>query len=128
MLFSLRMAKKKFKPVLPSLREKKRYIAFEIISDNKVFEFEDVNKAIIDGSYDFLGVLGMSKAGLMIMRDKWNFERSRGLVKINHKNIDNFKAALTMVKTINENKVILRSLGVAGTLKKATNKYLGYAG
>lgn len=122
------MANKKIKPLLPSLREKKRYLAFEVLSKSKITDFDAVSKAILQNSTEFLGQLGMSKAGIMILKDKYNQNSQRGIIRVNHKNIDNLKAALTMIDDINNNDVIVKSIGVSGILKKAEKNYLKIAG
>ena len=121
------MAKAKIKPLLPSLREKKRYLAFEVLSEEKITDFDAVAESILANSERFLGELGMSKAGVLMMKDKWNEEMQRGLLRVNHKNVGNLRAALTMIDKIKEEEVIVKSVGVSGTLKKAEKKYLKIA-
>jgi ribonuclease P/MRP protein subunit POP5 len=118
------MAKKKLKPVLPSLREKKRYLAFEVLSKSKITDFDAVSESILCKAGDFLGQLGMSKAGLMILKDKWDSSSQKGIIKVNHKNVDNLRAALTMVDKIDDNEVIVKSIGTSGVLNKAETRYL----
>jgi len=114
----------KIKPVLPSLREKKRYLAFEIISDKKIENTTDISNAINTGCINFFGEQGMAKAGLIFLNDKYNKQNQRGLIKVSNKMTDNLKAALCFVKEIDSQKVILRSVGVSGILKKAYEKYI----
>ena len=121
------MAKKKLKPLLPSLREKKRYLAFEVLSKGKITDFDAVSEAILQNSTEFLGHLGMSKAGVMMLKDKYNKDSQRGLIRVNHKNIDNLKAALTMIDKIDDQETIVKSIGVSGILKKAEKRYLKIA-
>lgn len=121
------MAKKKLKPLLPSLREKKRYLAFEVLSKGKITDFDVVSEAILQNSTEFLGQLGMSKAGVMILKDKYNKESQRGLIRVNNKNVDNLKAALTMIDKIDDQETIVKSIGVSGILKKAEKRYLKIA-
>jgi ribonuclease P/MRP protein subunit POP5 len=117
------MNKKKIKPLLPSLREKKRYLAFEILSENKITDINSVSDAILGNSQEFLGQLGMSKAGLMMLKDKFNPNMQKGIVRVNHKNVDNLRAALTMINKIDNEDAIVRSLGISGVLNK-TEKYI----
>lgn len=118
------MAKKKIKPILPSLREKKRYLAFEIISKSKIAGYDAVEKSIFEKSAEFLGQLGMARAGMIFLKDKWNQNLQRGLIRVNNKHVDELRAALTLIKEINNNETIVRSIGVSGILKKANKKYL----
>ncbi|MBI2653063.1 ribonuclease P protein component 2 [Candidatus Woesearchaeota archaeon] len=118
------MVKTKLKPVLPSLREKKRYLVFEVISKEKINEAELVSKAIWHHSLQFLGQLGAAKAGIIVLNNKWDQQLQRGIVKVSHKHVDAVKAALTFADKINNEEVIFRSIGVSGILKKAESKYL----
>ena len=118
------MVKTKLKPILPSLREKKRYLAFEVISKEGVNNAEAVSNAIWDCSLQFLGKLGTAKAGIMVLENKWNPELQRGIIKVGHKHADALKAALLFAGKIDGKDVIFRSLGVSGILKKAENNYL----
>ena len=118
------MNKNKIKPLLPTLREKKRYLAFEIISKSKIDDFSKVKEAILESATRFLGESGMAKAGILILPDKFNREKQRGIIRISHKMTNELRASLTLIKRINEQDVIVRSLGLSGILKKAEKKYI----
>ena len=118
------MAKAKIKPLLPSLREKKRYIAYEIISKSRFNNTTEINKSILDASKEFLGSLGMAKAGILPLDDQWNASMQRGIIKVNHKHINELKASFIFAKNIDNENVIIRSVGASGVLKKAQKKYL----
>ena len=114
------MVKTKLKHILPSLREKKRYLAFEIISKDKT-DFNTASGAIQHGILQFMGQLGAAKAGIIVLSNKWNQETQRGIIKVNNKHVDSLKASLAMIEKENS---IFRSLGVSGILKKAEQNYL----
>jgi len=114
--------KKSIKTVLPTLKERKRYLAFEIVSKSAINDSKQVSENILTKSHEFLGVLGMSKAGIQTL--KYNKANQRGLIKVNNKHVDELKAALNFVKDINGKDVIIKSIGVSGILKKAQERYL----
>ncbi len=118
------MVKTKLKPILPSLREKKRYLVFEIISKERISDANAVSNAIYSHSLQFLGLLGAAKAGVMVLSNKWNANTQRGIIKVGHKYADALKAALVFIKKIENSEVIFRSLGMSGILRKAENNYL----
>lgn len=118
------MAKKRLKPILPSLREKKRYLAFEVISKSKIYGYNSIAGAIHNSLLQLIGELGAGKAGIKFLEDKFNQELQRGLIKINYKYVDHLRASLALIKCIDEKEVIARSVGVSGILKKAEKKYL----
>ena len=120
----IEMAKIKLKPILPSLREKKRYLVFEVISNEKINNADAVSDAIWRSSLQFIGLLGVAKAGLMVLNNKWNKELQRGIIKVSHKHIDAVKASLLFANKIDGKDVILRSLGISGILRKAERNYL----
>lgn len=113
----------KLKPVLPSLREKKRYLAFKIISKNKNLDQNSVWNAISNGINAFLGDLGASYAGIQFLKDKWNPGNNTGIIRTNHKYLDQVRAALILTRKINDQEIIIKSTGASGILKKA-EKYL----
>jgi len=106
----------KLKPILPSLKEKKRYLSFDIISSDS-FLVDDVSKAVIDSSLSFLGTLGSGKAGVMFLKDK--YKNNKGIVKASHKYVDKLRTSLSLIKNINNKPVIVRTNVVSGILKKA---------
>ena len=118
------MVKTKLKPILPSLREKKRYLVFEVISKEKINDAELVSNAVWHYSLQFLGQFGTAKAGIIVLNNKWNPEHQRGIVKVSHKHVDAVKSALALANKIDNKDVIFRSIGVSGILKKAENNYL----
>ena len=118
------MAKAKTKPLLPTLREKKRYLAYEVISGHKFNDAMDISKAIMDAAKDFLGNLGMAKAGIIAMDDQFNQKLQKGMVRVNNKHLDSLRASLLFVEKISGNDVIIKSVGASGVLKKAQQKYL----
>lgn len=114
----------KLKPLLPSLREKKRYIAYEIISEHKLNLSADmVEKSILESSLDYMGDYGMSKAGVMVMKNK--YRKQKGIIRVANKSADNLRASLALITHVNNTKVIVRSVGMSGILKKADNYLSG---
>ncbi len=113
------------KTILPSLREKKRYLAFEIISKSKIKGFSAVSSAIWSNSLSFMGELGAAKAGIWLLPDKYNEKTQRGIIKVSNKHVNELKAALALIKEIDNNEVIVRSIIVSGMLNKAAKHIAG---
>ena len=109
----------KLKAVLPSLREKKRYIAFEVQTE-KAFGLEHVKKSIEQSMKGFLGDLGMARAGVLFLLD---WKQNKGIIKVNTKYVDEVKASLALVQEIAQEKAIIRSIGVSGALEKIRESY-----
>lgn len=115
----------KIKPMLPSLREKKRYLAFEIVSKEKIDDFRAVEEAVWNACLNFLGELGTAKAGIMPIGEKWHAKKQRGLIRVNRKYVDHVRVALSLVRKISSQKVIIKTVGVSGIMQKAESKYVG---
>ena len=118
------MINTKLKPLLPSLREKKRYLVFKVISKEKINDANKISNAVRHCSLQFLGQLGAAKAGIMVLNNKWDSKLQRGIIKVSHKHVDAVKAALTFANKIDNNDVVFMSLGVSGILRKAENRFL----
>lgn len=87
----------KIKPLLPSLREKKRYILYDGASSDKV------NNTL----KEFLGTLGLARGGIRILAKKGN----KGVVRTNNKYLNDTRSALSLIKD-------LKIVKVSGVLNK----------
>ena len=66
------------KPLLPSLREKKRYLVFEVISSKGLTSMP--YKEIEESMRKLYGDVGLGGAGLIFLKDKWNKMLQRGII------------------------------------------------
>ena len=103
--------------LLPTLKPKKRYIAFEIISD-KQFTADLVELAVMQAIKEFIGQLGVAKAAPLFVAEQ--FKENRFVLKVNHKFTNETRAALMLLKEINNSKVIIKSIVTSGILKKVS--------
>ncbi|MBT4936134.1 hypothetical protein HOL21_00655 [Candidatus Woesearchaeota archaeon] len=102
--------------LLPSLRQKKRYIVWKIVSD-KDFTVQDIQSAVESALTSFLGQLGLAKASPLFLKEKCN--NKTFIIKVNHKYVDECKSAIILIKKIKNMPVLLTSVTTSGTLKKA---------
>ena len=109
------------KPLLPSLKEKKRYVVFEMMAESDI-RFADINDAIKQSLLSYTGVLGAAQAGMQVIPEKWNAKLRRGIARVNHKYVDHLRASFVFISKIKNKRVLVRSVGVSGILKK-TQKY-----
>lgn len=93
---------------------------FEVISKKQV-QFDSVAKALYKSARELFGDMGLAKMALKPMAD--TFGQNKGVVRVNRKYVNYVKAVFCMVKKINNSPVIVRSVGVSGTLKKVSKKY-----
>lgn len=106
--------------LLPSLKEKKRYILFEILSE-KSFSTPEVETAVRQALQAFLGVLGVARALPMLMKIKNN----KFIIRVGSSYVDECKSALILLKEIEKRPVILRSVVTSGMLNKAVKSLEG---
>jgi len=112
------------KTLPPTLRSNRRYIAYEAMSENKIGSDEIMN-AMLYSCLNLLGEKGTSEAQMWIIKNTYDSEKNMGLIKCNHKAIENIRAALSLIQRIGDSRVIIRVLGVSGTIKAAKQKYFG---
>ena len=105
--------------LLPALKQRKRYLVFEIIAD-KTFSFSDIKEQLEKDLLLFWGHLGLSRAVPMFVKEKFNKENQRLVIKVNHKHVDELKTGLSLSKSIKNTPVIIKSIITSGTLKKAS--------
>lgn len=116
--------KKQLKTLLPTLKEKKRYLAFEIVSESRFNEFRPVSEQISEKTLGFLGQLGVARAGIQILPETWNKEVQRGIIRVGHKHVDELKASLSFIREIDNQEAIIKTIGISGIINKAKERYL----
>jgi len=104
--------------LLPSLRQKKRYLVFRIES-KQIFNFSDIKREVDSALLIFLGQLGLAKSSPLLLNEK--LKNNKFIIKVNHKYVDECKAALALIKKIKNKPVIVRSVITSGTIKKASS-------
>ena len=109
----------KIKPILPSLKENRRYLVYETIGN---ISQEEAKMALNNGIKDFIGQLGLAKAGLIHINE---YKNNKGIISINNKSVDEVKMALSLIKEVDGKKVIFKCNGVSGILNKAKLKFMG---
>ena len=95
-------------------------MVYEIKSDKKV-NFIDVKQALEKKILQFLGELGYGKAGVTIL-DEW--QDNKGMIKVNTKSSDQVKTALTMVEKLDNQRIMIKIIGVSGILNKAKIRFM----
>ena len=109
------------KPTPPTLRERNRYIVVELASD-KSLKRDDVVKGAWDVVLRFLGEWHAGESGFNFM--DWEAELGKGIIRVNHKNVEPVKNALILTEKIGGVPVRPRVCGVSGTLKKARSNWM----
>ncbi|MBS3134833.1 hypothetical protein J4406_00455 [Candidatus Woesearchaeota archaeon] len=104
------------KTILPTLKERNRYLVYEVKENGKC-TLNEIRQEMKRAMLQFLGEFEYAKANVLILDD---FKKNRGIIKVGHKHVDKVKVALMFIK-----KFIVETKGVSGTLKKARIKFIG---
>ena len=107
----------------PTMRAPKRYVAYEIISDNPVQYNEFVN-AVWVSMLNFLGELGSSSSMVWFVHNLYDEKSQKGLLKCNHDSVEKVRACLSLIHMVGETRATVKIMGVTGTIKSARTKYL----
>lgn len=105
----------KIKPLLPSLREKKRYLVYEITSNKKITK-NQATTILKTAVKRYLGELGLARAGILYL----DYKNNKGIMRINNKEVNNVKAALSLVDNLK-----IKTTYTTGLLNKARKKIGG---
>jgi ribonuclease P/MRP protein subunit POP5 len=115
---------KKPKPLPPSLRNRRRYIAYQVISESK-FIFQDLSNSIWHSLLNLMGELGASQADLWIARDLYDEAKQIGIIRCAHDNVEQVRTALALIERIGDVRVIVKVLGISGSIKATRMKFFG---
>ena len=108
------------KRILPSSRLKKRYVAFEVIS-NSMLDAQNIQKAI---KHTLAGFKANKDSNVAFIEKKFNESKKRGIVRIAPRYVSPLISILQAIKNIQDHKVTIQSIGMSGSLKKAYQKYI----
>ena len=89
------------------------------MKSEKKFKHNDIKKTIDQANLLFLGQLGLAKAGVIHLD---LFNDNRGILKVSNKSLNEVKMSLSLIKEINNCKVIVDTISVSGILNKAHKK------
>lgn len=101
----------------PTLREKKRYIIFRVISDSRV-DYNSAKDAVWASLLEWMGEKELAKANVWLIKNLWNFNEQGGMIRCHPKYVDSVKVGLALIHQIGDSKVIFQTLRVTGTIKK----------
>jgi len=104
---------------LPVLRTKRRYMSFLLESEG-ILEPKDLLVEIYSAQVSLMGDLGAASNKLKLICFNGRF----GILRCNHDRIQDTRALLATINTVNGIRVLIQVIGVSGTIKSATKKYL----
>lgn len=102
------------KPLLSVLRERKRYLAFDVLAQ-KELEWRQIKRAITAAVKDYIGMNGLADAGLLFVKNNKN----KAVLRTSHTFLNKIRASLLFIRSIDNQPVIVKSIGASGMLNKA---------
>jgi ribonuclease P/MRP protein subunit POP5 len=117
----------KLKILPPTLRNDKRYIAFEAISEIPLNR-DDVISLVWETSLNFHGECKTSKFDLWIMKvwktRSMDKNKIKGIIQCNRDEIKSVRAAILLISKFRGKPVVFHTLGISGTIKSAIKKFI----
>ncbi|MCD4702696.1 MAG: ribonuclease P [Methanosarcinaceae archaeon] len=107
----------------PTLRDTKRYLAFELVSVRPVARNDLIREIFSCASY-LVGDMGSSQCGIRLL----DFEGSRGVLRCLADSVELTRAILAILSSVEDEQAFVYVLGVSGTVKGATKKCLEHTG
>ena len=108
-------AKLSLNPIPPTLRDKTRYILFELQAPEPLTE-KDVKHAITDELLRLFGEVGYADLNAQLM--EWNPQKKQGILRCALALEQQCKAALLFVKEVSGNEIVTKTLKTSGTIAK----------
>jgi len=103
----------------PTLRESNRYLAISITSEGEILRRDLVNEILFCAA-TLLGDAGSSEMGIHLL----SFEENKGIIQCRVDRMWETRAVLAIVTSIKGMRTRIKVLGVSGTVRGATEKYL----
>ncbi len=127
----------KLKILPPTLRDKKRYIAFEIISQGSLGR-EDVISIFLEASQDLYGACGTGKFELWVVllwrcdtgglekvaREDNNEHKMKGILRCRRDEVDSVRAIILTITKFRGKRVVFHTLGISGTIKSGIKNFI----
>ncbi|MEM2131058.1 MAG: Rpp14/Pop5 family protein [Candidatus Woesearchaeota archaeon] len=117
----------KGKPLLPTLRQKKRYVVYDYISEKEI-NSDKVYYAIIGSFKDLFGKIELAKANIKKINliESKSYQKKAilngkkiNILKINNKSLDKLRIAILNIDQLEGIKINIYTLKTSGILKKA---------
>lgn len=107
---------------IPTLRDKKRYIAFEVTSEQAVARRE-LSEEILNSAYSLFGDAGCSEVDLRLI----SYDGKCGIIRCASQKTVETRAALACINNVRRIRVSILVLGISGTIKGAMEKFIQQA-
>ncbi len=103
----------------PSLKSRKRYIAFRLIAEEKVDE-RMLSRVLIENMLSLFGECFAAKSNVKVEQ----FDGEKGIIRCSREALDKVMIAFTLINRVGDIEVVPLTIGVSGTIKSCRKKYL----
>ena len=107
--------------LLPSLREKKRYLTYEALTEKPLSRM--FSTYALQHTQRMLGLFDSAQAGLQAV--DYDAKHQTGVLRVGHTYVDKVRSALVLLQSYENQPVLCRTLNVSGILHKAKTKMKG---
>jgi len=102
-------------------KERQRYILFRIIGKSEIrFEKNELLNSIWSSIWRYFGMKEANKIGLWLL--ELNLEEKYGILRCSHNTKEVIISALSLIKEINGERIILSPVKTSGTVKTIKRK------
>jgi ribonuclease P/MRP protein subunit POP5 len=114
--------------MLPSLRERRRYLLFEVMSEREI-DKRELMKEIWNSMYSLYGDVGASESKLWLIeyhtneqQNKKDAKSSVGILRCAHDKVEEVRASLACIHSVNDARVGIRVMRTSGSIKGASRR------
>ena len=107
--------------VPPSLRERRRYLLFEMIGEREI-DKRDLLKELWDSIHSLYGDVGASEIKLRLIKyhTRGSTQSVVGILRCAHDKVEEVRASLACIHSITDARVGIRVIKTSGTIRGAT--------
>jgi len=104
------------KTLIPTLREKHRYISFQVISEEPI-SYSSLEYAIWNQFLDTFGEVGVAKMGMWLIKNIYDSEKQIAVIRCNNKSVHQIVGGLGLINRLGDTRVIFKILKISGTIR-----------
>lgn len=101
----------------PSIRQKTRYLLFEVHCEKDIC-LGDLVDSVWEESLDYLGAEGSSKADFWVIGNLFDEDLQEGVIRVKRSEENKIRTVLTLIEHIGEENCVIEVKQVSGSLKK----------
>lgn len=112
----IKTQKRRLKVLPPTLRARRRYIKFKILSDEPIV-YSDLEHAIWDAMFDFFGEEGVAQTDMWLVKNLYDENQQIGVIRCNNKSVQKVVAGLGLLTRLGDVRIVVKILKISGTIR-----------